>query len=614
MSERSRQLFLAIPWSGELARLVLMGAAALFTFTGLEHAYVPFDIVAIAATLLGGIPVYKETIHSIRHRRITMEVTMTIAIIASLIIQAFTAAVIITFFVLLAEYIEEYAVDRARNTVYQLEKAAPRTALIRRGNTEVEVGVDALSPRDIVIVRHGDRIPVDGTVVKGDAFVNQSMITGESIPAEKHLGDNVYAGSVNESGLLEIRTEKVGTETVFGKIIKLVEEAEQKKAPIQKISDKLATWLVEFAIAFALLALVITQNPVSSISVVVVAGSCGVAAGTPLAIVAIMGKAAKKGVIVKGGAYIEELTRIDTIVIDKTGTLTLGKPEVIKVQNLDGHNEEHVLALAAAAEKHSNHPIAQAIVQKAGEMQIAPIVHSTYKVVPGMGVISEHDGQQILVGNPRLMIDNGIDVSENTLAQSVKGATTVLVAHDHRVCGIISLADKVRQESKKAIMDLKSMGIRTVMLTGDNQLASKIVADAVGVDEVYAQLLPQDKVAKIEELVANGRHVAMVGDGINDAPALARANVGIGMGAGTDVAIEEADVVLMTNDLEKIANVIRMSRQGYHAIMENFYGTIGIDGIGVILAFMGLLNPLLAATIHTVSELIFIVNSARLMR
>src|SRR2546426_4466410 len=279
-------------------------------------------------------------------------------------------------------------------------------------------------------------------------FVNQSMITGESIPAEKHLEDNVYAGSVNESGLLEIRTEKVGTETVFGKIIKVVEEAEQKKAPIQKISDKLATWLVEFAIGFAL-ALVITRNPVSSISVVVVAGSCGVAAGTPLAIVAIMGKAAKKGVIVKGGAYIEELTRIDTIVIDKTGTLTLGKPEVIKVQNLDGHSEEHVLALAAAAEKHSNHPVAQAILQKSGEMQIAPIVHSTYKVVPGMGVISEHDGQQVLVGNPRLMKDNGIDVSKNILSQSVKGATTVLVAHDHTMCGVISLADKVRQESKR---------------------------------------------------------------------------------------------------------------------------------------------------------------------
>jgi len=601
-------------WNGEFVRLALMGTAALFTFTGLGNAYIPYDFVAIIATLLGGIPVYEETIRSLRHKRITMEVTMTIAIVASLIIRAFTAAVIIAFFVLLAEYIEEYAVDRARNTVFQLEKAAPRTALVRRGNTEVEVGVDTLSPGDIVIVRLGDRIPVDGTVVTGDSFVNQSMITGESIPAEKHPGDNVYAGSVNDSGLVEVRAEKIGTETVFGKIIKLVEEAEQKKAPIQRISDKLATWLVEFAIGFAFLTLLATQNSVSAISVVVVAGSCGVAAGTPLAIVAIMGKAAKKGVIVKGGSYIEELTRIDTAVIDKTGTLTLGKPEVIKVEALDGYSEGQVLALAAAAEKHSNHPIAQAIVQKAGEMQIAPIVHSTYKVVPGMGIISEHDGQQILVGNPRLMKDNGIDVSKNILSQSVKGATTVLVAHDHSICGVISLADKVRQESKKAITDLKRMGIRTVMLTGDNEAVSKMVADTVGVDEVYAQLLPHDKVTKIEELVAKGRHVAMVGDGINDAPALARANVGIGMGAGTDVAIEEADVVLMTNDLEKIANVIRMSRQGYRAIMENFYGTIGVDGIGVILAFMGLLNPLLAATIHTASELVFIVNSARLMR
>jgi P-type Cu+ transporter len=599
-----------------------MAVAAVSSGLGVWRQLLPIDVVAIAATLLGGYPVYKETFHALRHGHINMEVSMAVAIFASLLVGQFTVSVVVTFFVLLSEYIETYAVDRGRQTITLLEKSAPRMALVRRGGKEEEVDVGTLVPNDVVIVRDGERVPVDGTVVVGSAFLNQSSITGESTRVEKSAGDFVYAGSVDESGLMEVRTEKVGTETVFGKIIKLVEDAESRKAPIQKLSDRLATWLVEFAIGFAALTLLVTRDVTSSLSVVVVAGACGVAAGTPLAIVAIMGKAAKKGTIVKGGAYIEEMSRVDTVVIDKTGTLTFGEPAVTDIVGFDGCSERQVLQYAAIAERYSSHPLARAIMEKAAESGIAlaegmPSAASSY--IAGKGIVCEYDGGQIVVGNDTLMAERNVrppsSGEELSLSERLsKGKSTVSVAYKDKVCGVIAVADRVRGESRRALEDLRRMGIRTVMLTGDNEALAQQVAEEVGIDEVHAELLPEDKVSIIERLVAEGHRVAMVGDGINDAPALARANVGIGMGAGTDVAIEEADIVLMTNDLQRIADVAKLSRKAYRTIMTNFYGTLTVDGVGVTLAFLGLLNPLLAAGIHVTSELVFILNSARLIR
>jgi len=605
----------------EVTRLVLVAVAGLLSLFGVWHLFLPFDLIAIIATLAGGYSVYKETFESLRQGHVNMEVSMTVAIFASLLLQQFTVSVVITFFVLLSEYIENYAVDKGRQTIVLLEKSEPKKALVRRNGSEFEVDTQSLKPNDIVIVRQGDRIPVDGTIVVGSAFVNQSAITGESARVEKIPGDLVFAGSVNESGVIEVRTEKVGSETVFGKIIKLVEEAENKKAPIQKISDKLATWLVEFAIGFSVLTFLLTRNLTSTLSVIVVAGACGVAAGTPLAIVAIMGKAAKKGVIVKGGAYIEEMSRIDTVVIDKTGTLTFGEPVVTDVIGFDGYSHEKVIEYAALAERHSNHPLAQAIIGKASELGIGVSNSNalTSSYIPGKGIVSEQGGEEIIVGNSLLMTEKNVSFpqgGENQLLSEkiFDGKSTVLVAHAGKVCGLIAISDSVRAESKKAIAELKQVGIRTVMLTGDTETVARSVAQQVGIEEVHASLLPGDKVSYVEKLVGEGHKVAMVGDGVNDAPALARANVGIGMGAGTDVAIEEADIVLMTNDLQKIADVVRLSKKAYRTIMTNFYGTVTVDGIGVTLAFLGFLNPLLAATIHVVSELIFILNSARLIR
>jgi Cd2+/Zn2+-exporting ATPase/Cu+-exporting ATPase len=606
----------------DLVRLLAMAVVTVVSGIGIYLRILPFEILAIAATLVGGFSVYKETLLALRHGHINMEVSMTVAIFASLILGQFTVSAVVTFFVLLSEYIETYAVDKGRQTIVLLEKSAPKMALVRRGGSEVEVGVASLVPNDIVIVRDGERVPVDGTIVVGSAFFNQASITGESARIEKIAGDRVYAGSVDESGVVEVRTEMVGTETVFGKIIKLVEDAENRKAPIQKLSDKLAAWLVEFAIGFAMLTLLVTRDVTSTLSVVVVAGACGVAAGTPLAIVAIMGKAAKKGAVVKGGAYIEEMSKVDTVVIDKTGTLTFGEPVVTDIVGFDGTTQLQVLELAAVAEKYSNHPLARAVMAKAAQSGIrfpedVHYIPSSY--IAGKGILCQYNGGQIIVGNQLLMSEKNVQFPKSADERAVseglsKEKSAVLVAYHGKVCGMIAVSDRVRGESRRAIEDLRKMGIRTVMLTGDNKDVADKVAKEVGIDEVHAELLPEDKVSIVEKLVSEGHHVAMVGDGINDAPALARANVGVGMGAGTDVAIEEADIVLMTDDLQKIADVARLSRKAYRTIMMNFYGTVTVDGIGVTLAFLGFLNPLLAAGIHVTSELIFILNSARLIR
>jgi len=602
----------------ELVHIALMGAAALLSWLGVWRLFLPIDFIALSSALVGGYPIYRETLQALARKQINMEVSMALAIVASLLIGQFTAAAVVAFFVILAEFLENLAVDQGKATLLKLEEASPKKALVRRGGIESEVDVRSLTPNEIVLVRDGERIPVDGVVVKGSALVNQSTITGETVSTEKTTGNKVYAGSINESGLMEVQTERIGTDTTFGKIIELVKEAENRKAPIEKIADKLAARLVEFAILFSVITFIVTRNLTSTISVIVVAGACGVAAGTPLAMIATIGNASKRGVIVKGGTYIEELSRVDTVVIDKTGTLTFGVPEVTDVTPVGNCSQDQLLRFAATAEKYSKHPIATAIVQKADELGIKPEQHSKFNYTPGKGVRVDGDDYNILVGNSILLGEEGVPISPEAISvatqRASEGKTAVYVAQDKKVRGLIAVSDRIRDESKTAISDLKGMGIKTVMLTGDNKLAARIVASEVGIEDVYADLLPQDKVEIIKRLVAEGHKVAMVGDGINDAPALAYAQIGIGMGAGTDVTIEEADIVLMTNDLARIAYIVKASKKAYRTIMQNFYGTLTVDGVGVALAFLGFLNPLLAAGIHVASEFTFISNSARLIK
>lgn len=601
----------------EILRLILMALGVFLSWIEAWRLLVPYDFIGITVTVFGGYPIFKEAFYAVKSLKITMESSMVLAIVASTAVGAFFTAAVITFFTVFAEFLEELTVDRGRHALADLIRRKPLKATVRRGTDEQEVTVDQLQKENMVVVKAGERIPVDGTVVVGSALVDQAPITGESVPVEKLAGDDVYAGTINTAGVIEVKTNRVGEDTTFGRIIRLVEEAEQNKAPIQRVADKLATRLIQLAIILAAVTFIVTRDAIATVSVVVVTGACGVAAGTPLAILGSVGRAAKKGIVIKGGKYLEELSRVDTVVVDKTGTLTFGDLQVVEVKAFDSHGAEEVVSLAAVAERHSSHPLAKAVLRKSREMGLAVPTHSDFKDYPGKGVVCKYNDEEILVGNTLLLQEHGVPLSApvevSRLEQIGSGRLITLVAHNKQVCGMLCLADVVRDEAKGAIAAMKHMGIRVIMLTGDSALIAQQVAAALQVDDFYAETLPADKVVKIEELLRAGKHVAMVGDGVNDAPALAQSSVGIAMGqTGTDVALESSDIVLMTNDLWRIVDAIRLSRKTYGVITQNFLGTIVIDSVGVLLAFIGVLNPLLAAFVHTFSELIFMLNSSRL--
>jgi heavy metal translocating P-type ATPase len=635
------------------------------------------NIVVVIAVLAGGYPIFKESFVALRKGRVNMELSMVIAIVASLALFQFLPAIVITFFALLSEFVEGFIVKKGRKNIRLLYEVAPRKAIIKTNNNTnnqkadlsmtQEVLVEDVRVGDIVIVREGDIIPVDGHILRGASTVNQSSITGESAPIEKNVGDIVYAGTTNLTHQLQIRCDKLSIDTTFAKIINLVEEAEASKAPIQKLSDKLATRLIQFAIGLSVLTFIVTQNIVSTLSVIVVAGACGLAVGTPIALLATNGKLSRRGVIVKGGLQIENLSSARTVVFDKTGTLTSGKPVVSDVVSFDPRIDPiRVLEYAAIAEKNVNHPLAKAIVAKAQQIEVkvdnrnnqSKMLTSSDSndeniIKVGRGVAVVHNGLRIAVGNMKFMEDEvKLTSSRSGTSDSTRGlllnkrqyqyltntqttqefdsvdllfsSTTTFVSLDGQIIGAVLLEDKLRQETKDAIAKIIAMNIHVVMLTGDNERTARKIANEAGIEEYHADLLPEDKVSIIEEIVRKQNKrgerkkkkeetVVMVGDGINDAPALAKADVGIAMGRGADVAIETADVVLMTEDLTKIPYLLKTSRQSLFVIKQNFFGTLSVDGLGFILAFVGLINPLLAAIIHISSELVFMTNSARLI-
>jgi heavy metal translocating P-type ATPase len=467
-----------------------------------------------------------------------------------------------------------------------------------------------VSTDDEVLVRPGGRIPVDGKVVGGRSFVDQAPITGESMPVEKQPGAIVYAGTINQSGALEVRVEHLGRDTTFGKIIEAVETAEKSRAPIQGIADRLAGYLVYFALGAAILTFLISHNIRSTISVVIVAGACGIAAGTPLAILGSIGRAAQQGAIIKGGLYLEKLGEVDTVLLDKTGTLTYGIPELLDVHAASGTSATVLLRTAAIAESRSEHPIAKAILRKATQLGIPYEDPAIFEYTPGKGIIARNDGEEIIVGNQHFLLERGIQFKQENGAMP---GSEIFVAGGGRFLGTLQIADTLRPEAKNAIQSLKSMRLRTVLLTGDAKSVAEDVGRKLGVDEILSDLLPEGKLQYVKQLTDKGHKVVMVGDGVNDAPALMQASVGVAMGSGTDVARESADVVLIGNDLSKLVETLQTARRCRRTIMQNFVGTLVVDSIGVGLAAFGFLNPLLAAFIHVSSEMVFILNSARLL-
>jgi heavy metal translocating P-type ATPase len=486
----------------------------------------------------------------------------------------------------------------------------PQIASVMREGQIVDVTTQTILPGEIVVIRPGSRIPVDGQVVSGHSFVEQAAITGEPMPSEKMAGSEVYAGTINQAGSLQVRADRLGKETTFGKIIEAVEKAEHSRAPIQKMADRLAGYLVYFALGAAVLTFLITHNIRSTISVIIVAGACGIAAGTPLAILGAIGRAARQGSIIKGGIYLEALGQLNTVFLDKTGTLTFGMPLVTEVRLAPDIEESALIETAASVESASEHPLGRAVVSFADQHDI-PIAHSEhfeYRI--GRGVLALLNGEQAVVGNRMLFKELGILALEGSVSDDV---TEIFVARGGRYLGSILISDQLRPSSAGAVRSLRAMNIEVILLTGDTRQTALAVASHLGIHEVHAELLPEQKTHLIAKQVRAGRTVAMLGDGINDAPALSEATVGVAMGAGTDVARESADVVLIGNDLMKFVETVRVARNCRTIILENFYGTLIVDTIGIGLAAAGLLNPLLAAFIHVASELTFILNSTRLL-
>lgn len=591
-------------------RIALVAIAAVAVWFGWWEPYPAFSVIGVAGLAIGGWPIFREAFENVLARRMTMELSMTIAIVAAAAIGEFFTALVITLFVLVAEVLEGLTVGRGRKAISDLLEFLPREVSVRRTGAIQTVSAEDLTPGDTILVAPGGRIPVDGEVVSGHSFTDESRITGESMPVEKTAGTRVFAGTINQSGALEVRAERIGRDTSYGKIIEAVERAERSRAPVQRLADRLAGYLVYFALAAAVITWLITRDMRSTISVIIVAGACGIAAGTPLAILGGIGRSARLGAIIKGGVHLETLGKVDTVVLDKTGTLTFGRPEVHALVPVPGMATEALLDAAVTAEVRSEHPLGKAILAHAKALGRPIQEPEQFAYTPGRGILAISGQTAILVGNRAWMADNSIDLPP---VRDVGASSEVLVARDGILLGSIDVADTVRPEAKRAIAALDAMGIRTLLLTGDNQTVASAVANELGLKHVEAGLLPEDKLARISALVEQGRTVAMVGDGVNDAPALAEASVGVAMGSGTDVAQESADIVLLGNDLERLVETMKVARRTRRIIWQNFVGTIGIDLLGIGLAAFGLLGPLLAAFIHVASELTFILNSARLL-
>ena len=600
------------PSKTDVGRIAAVAVAVAWAWFQPWSALAHLDLIGALAALAGGYPIFREAVESLVARRMTMELSMTIAIVAALAIGEVFTALVIVLFVLIAEVLEHLTVARGRGAIRDLLDFLPRDATVRRGHTTEAVGIQTVRVDDVVVVKPGSRLPVDGVVIAGQSFVDEATITGESLPVEQGPGSHVYAGTINQSGMLEVRVARVGRDTAFGKIIDAVERAEASRAPIQKIADRLAGYLVYFALSAAALTFLLTRDARSTIAVVIVAGACGIAAGTPLAILGAIGQAARRGVIIKGGLPLELLAHVDTAVFDKTGTLTYGTPVVAAIEPAAGVNGEELLTAAASAEARSEHPFAKAILAKVAERSLRTTAPETFSYTPGKGIVCRANGEDIVVGSRDLLHERGVTVPD-TPTDGHKDSQ-IFVAQGTRFLGTLRVSDRTRENARTAIQAVRALRIRTTLLTGDSAAVAAAVGRDIGVDQIESELLPDEKLAKIAALTTAGRTVMMVGDGVNDAPALMKASVGVAMGSGTDVARESAGVMLLGNDLTALADTLKLARRCYRIIMANFIGTLAVDGLGVGLAAFGFLNPLVAAFIHVSSELIFILNSARLLR
>jgi len=573
-------------------------------------------LIGMTAAGFGVIFIGHSAYGALREGVFGIDVLATFAVIASIYVGEYIAALVVVLMLGGGEILEDYTSNRASIAIEKLIEESPKTATVIRDGKEVEVSISDVNIRETVIVKPGGKIPVDGLVRSGKASVNQASITGESMPVEKVSGENVYGGTIIELGSLDIEVTAIGEQSTYGKIIKMVEEAEEHKAPIERTADRYAKYFTPIMLGLGVIVYLATGSLLRVAALWVIACPCSLTLATPMAVVASIGNSARKGILIRNGESLEKLSGVDILALDKTGTITTGRPAVVAVKGFNTAPST-VLGVAASAEKRSEHPLAHAILMKTKEEGVP--VDEPIEVVmePGFGVVAETSEGTVLVGGQRLLDKNGVELSQEATEylRSVEANRTVIfVARRGELIGAIEIADIVRDDLVDTFKETKRYVKKTVMLTGDNESVAKTIGSQVGVDEVYYNLLPEQKVAKIKEFKSAGYKVAMIGDGVNDAPALATSDVGIAMGLrGTDVAIETAGVVLATDDLKRVPKLLRIGASTMVVIKQNLVFAMAVNVIGIGLSIMGIIPPLVASIIHESNALIVMFNSLRLL-
>lgn len=563
--------------------------------------------------LATGWPVLKNVFRSAIKGQVTSHTLMTVGLVAALIVGEWATAAVIVFFMRVGDYAESFTTESARGAVKDLMEMAPQTARVERDGVEQEISIDEVSLEDVVIVRPGEKIPVDGKVIDGHGTIDQSAITGESIPVEVLDGAQVFAATIAQFGSLRIQPTRIGKDTTFGRVVRMVEEAEANRAVVQRFADKFSGYFLPIVAGIAVLTFVVRRDPLATAAVLVVACSCSIALATPIAMLSSIGASAKRGLLIKGGKYLESLAKADILLIDKTGTITLGRPQITDIVPSDNLPEDALLALAASVERYSEHPLAAAVLAAARERRLELFQPTDFEALPGLGVRASIDGKLVSIGN-RQMIPSASAVPQAVELEE-QGKTLLFVAREGRLLGILAAFDTLREEVPEALQRVRELGLVDIqLLTGDHEQAAAALASRLGV-AYQADLLPEHKIAVVKQYQTQGRTVVMVGDGVNDAPALAQADVGIAMGAaGADVAIEASHIALMREDWRLIPEVFETAHRTMSVVKSNLIFTGIYNAAGLTLAALGFLPPILAAAAQSLPDIGILANSARLLR
>ena len=605
----SRRIFTALGLAFGGIILLVVAGEWLGLLDGLTQL-IPFPI-GVVLVLLGGAPIFLNVIRATLNRQVISHTLMSIGALAAILVGEWTTAMVVVFFMHIGNYTEKLTAEGARRAVKDLTAMAPQTARVEINNEEQEIPIADVQINDIVIIRPGEKIPVDGEVMYGQGAIDQASVTGESMPVETNTGSHVFAATLLKQGSLKVRAQAIGAQSTFGRVIKMVEEAELHRADVQQFADKFSAYYLPVVLGIAALTFLFSKNLLATAAVLLVACSCTIALATPIAMLASVGSSAKKGILIKGGKYLETLARADVLLIDKTGTLTLGKPIVTDIISLNGMDENSLLSTAASADRYSEHPLADALRRSAQERGLQLQEAADFESIAGIGVRANVNGKIISVGrSPR-----SADFSPQAQALESQGKTVLSVLVNDQLTGLIAASDILRSEVPDSLGEVKKLGIQKIeLLTGDNESVASSLANSLGIS-YRAGLMPEDKIRIVKEYQAQGKIVVMVGDGINDAPALAQANVGIAMGkAGADVAIEAAHVTLMREDWTLIPQLLQTAKRTMRVVRGNLGFTAAYNIIGILLAAFGFLPPMLAAALQSIPDLGILGNSARLLR